>query len=206
MKQTTLASITTASLLLLIGAGCSPALSPEEQNTTSQDDAMMEDHMDDGKGDTMSDDTMMKDDSSADAQNTQDAMEDESMMKDGDTMMEDDNTAMNDEDHMMTAKGSYEAYSPEKIALASADHDVVLFFHASWCPTCKAVNDDINAHLSNIPDSLTLLKTDYDTETALKKKYGVTYQHTFVQVDAKGNLIKKWSGSPTLASLVAEVQ
>ena len=39
----------------------------------------------------------------------------------------------------------------------------------------------------------------------LKKKYGVVYQHTFVQVDKDGNLIKKWSGSPNLSSLVTQV-
>jgi hypothetical protein len=46
---------------------------------------------------------------------------------------------------------------------------------------------------------------DYDNSDELKKKYGVTYQHTLVQVDKDGNLIKKWSGSPTLTSLVKEV-
>jgi hypothetical protein len=47
---------------------------------------------------------------------------------------------------------------------------------------------------------------NYDNSTALKQKYAVTYQHTFVQVDKDGNLIKKWSGSPTLTALVAEVK
>ncbi|PIR75574.1 MAG: hypothetical protein CO030_03775 [Candidatus Magasanikbacteria bacterium CG_4_9_14_0_2_um_filter_42_11] len=178
MKKTALISLTTASLFLLIGAGCSPTVSPPTETEPAQQNAMADDTMEE-----KDDNTIMKDESD-------------------DTMMKDDTSA----DTTMMIKGSYEAYAPEKIALASADHDVVLFFHASWCPTCKSANDDITAHLTNIPDSLTLLKTDYDTETALKKTYGVTYQHTFVQVDAKGNMIKKWSGSPTLASIVGEVQ
>ncbi len=106
----------------------------------------------------------------------------------------------------MMKVGSYEAYSPEKIGVASATHDVVLFFRASWCPTCRAVDGDIKAHLKEIPASLTILDVNYDNSADLKKKYGVTYQHTFVQVDAQGNLIKKWSGSPTLAALVSEVK
>jgi hypothetical protein len=53
---------------------------------------------------------------------------------------------------------------------------------------------------------VSILKVDYDKETELKKKYGVTYQHTLVQVDKDGNLIKKWSGSPTLTKLVSEIK
>lgn len=103
-----------------------------------------------------------------------------------------------------TTKGSYEVYAPEKISRASSG-DVVLFFRAVWCPTCKALDADIRANLSSIPGGLTILDVDYDNSAELKKKYGVTYQHTFVQVDAQGKLIKKWSGSPTLLKLVAEV-
>ncbi len=102
--------------------------------------------------------------------------------------------------------GSYEAYSSEKVAMASATHQVVLFFRAGWCPSCRAVDADIKANISKIPGSLAILDVDYDNSTALKQKYGVTYQHTFVQVDSNGNLIKKWSGSPTLSALVAEVK
>jgi thiol-disulfide isomerase/thioredoxin len=106
----------------------------------------------------------------------------------------------------MMKAGSYEAYTPEKVALASPTHDVVLFFRAGWCPTCRAIDADIKASLSKIPASLTILDVNYDASSDLKKKYGVTYQHTFVQVDAGGKLIKKWSGSPTLEALVKEVQ
>jgi thiol-disulfide isomerase/thioredoxin len=106
---------------------------------------------------------------------------------------------------MMTA-GVYEVYSPEKVLLASTTHNVVLFFRASWCPTCKALDVDIKANLAHIPENLSILDVNYDTYVALKQKYGVTYQHTFVQVDKDGNLIKKWSGSPTLAALVVEVK
>jgi len=116
-----------------------------------------------------------------------------------------DATMKKDEGAMMKS-GSYEAYSAPKIAMASPTKDVVLFFKASWCPSCVAVDKDIKANLKAIPESLTILEVDYDNSTELKKKYGVTTQHTFVQVDAQGLLIKKWSGSPTLVSLVGNVQ
>ena len=70
----------------------------------------------------------------------------------------------------------------------------VLFFHAVWCPTCKIANEEFNGNLDKIPEGVVLIKTDYDTETELKKKYNITYQHTFVLVDDEGNEIKKWNG------------
>lgn len=133
----------------------------------------------------------------------QKAMENEELMIRGDTPKTD--TAMDKPEAMMKA-GSYEVYAPEKVTLASAEHDVVLFFRASWCPTCRALDADIKANLPKIPESLAILDVDYDNSPELKQKYGVTYQHTFVQVDKDGNLLKKWSGSPTLVALVAEVK
>ncbi|MEI8223811.1 MAG: thioredoxin family protein [bacterium] len=127
-------------------------------------------------------------------------METETMIKK--EAMED--TKMTEEKAMMKT-GSYEAYSPEKIARAEKG-DVVLFFHASWCPSCRSLNSDIEKNISSIPEGVSILKVDYDKETELKKKYGVTYQHTLVQVDKDGNLIKKWSGSPKLANLVSEIK
>ena len=139
------------------------------------------------------------------------AMEEQDAMMKADTtktdsMMKKDETSMMEKTDTMMKAGSYEAYTPEKVALASATHDVVLFFRASWCPTCRAVDADIKANLSKIPSSLAILDVNYDNSTALKQKYGVTYQHTFVQVDKDGNMIKKWSGSPTLSALVSEVK
>lgn len=125
-------------------------------------------------------------------------------MKDEGSMMEDGAMEKAPEGTMMSA-GSYEAYSPDKLAKAN-DGDVVLFFRASWCPTCRTLDSDIRANLSKIPKGVTILDVDYDNSTALKQKYGVTYQHTFVQVDAEGNQIAKWQGSPSLAALVQNIK
>ncbi|MSR71236.1 MAG: thioredoxin [Candidatus Taylorbacteria bacterium] len=131
----------------------------------------------------------------------QQAMADKKMAEEK-VMMKDETTKAD----TMIKSGSYEVYAPEKVALASATHAVVLFFKANWCPSCRAVDASIKANLSNIPSSLTILDVNYDNSASLKKKYGVTYQHTFVQVDKDGKSIKKWSGSPTLSALVAEVK
>src|SRR3989344_3618154 len=123
------------------------------------------------------------------------------------SMMKDEvvnDTGMMDKGDTMMKVGSYEAYAPEKLARAETG-DVVLFFHASWCPTCRGLSADIDKNIEAIPSEVSILKVDYDTESELKKKYGVTYQHTLVQVDKDGNMIKKWSGSPTLNSLVSQI-
>ncbi len=141
------------------------------------------------------------------------AMTDEAMMKKEDSMMAPDamkkdemmkTEAMADGEVMKKA-GVYVPYDASKLAMANSG-DVVLFFKASWCPSCRTLDGNIKANLGAIPAGLTILEVDYDTATALKQKYGVTSQHTLVQVDANGALITKWSGGSTLASIVEKVQ
>lgn len=147
------------------------------------------------------------------------AMEDknESMMKEDDKMaMEDDKMAMDkkdedesmmkeDDDKMMMASGEYVDYDSELVSRAN-EGDVVLFFHATWCPSCKTMDTALKNELSKFPKGLTVLKVDYDSSSELKKKYGVTYQHTFVQVDAQGNAIAKWNGGSDLDDLLGKLK
>ena len=100
--------------------------------------------------------------------------------------------------------GEYADYSADKVA--AADGKVVLDFYADWCPSCRALDKDITANASDIPGDVTILKVDFDAETDLKKKYGVTQQHTLVQITSAGEQVAKWVGSPTLDSLLAKVE
>ena len=103
------------------------------------------------------------------------------------------------------SSGTYEAYTPEKLSTAKAGTHVVLYFHANWCPTCLGLEKDINAHLSSIPKNVKILKVNYDTAQDLKVKYGVTYQHTFVEVDADGKLLQKWGDSFRLQDILKKI-
>lgn len=140
-------------------------------------------------------------------------MEKESAMKQPETVMEktagtmakDETMMKTDEGTMMIKGGQYITYDASKLAFAK-EGKVVLFFRASWCPTCRALDADIRANLSQIPQNVLILDVDYDKYGDLKKQYGVTYQHTLVQVDAMGNMITKWSGSEGLNELMKQVK
>lgn len=121
------------------------------------------------------------------------------------TMIVEEKNEKTDDGAMMEGAGSYETYEASKLAMAK-EGKVVLFFRASWCPTCRALDASIRKEASAIPGSLTILDVDYDTYKDLKTKYGVTTQHTLVQVDADGREIMKWVGSENLAELVAKLK
>lgn len=102
--------------------------------------------------------------------------------------------------------GSYSVYTPEAVSSASETENVVLFFHATWCSTCKLLARDIEANAARIPANVRILRVDFDSETALKQKYGVTLQHTLVQVRPDGTQLAKWSLSRNLDDLVREIR
>ena len=95
------------------------------------------------------------------------------------------------------------AFTGEEAANKLAEgNTVVLFFAASWCPTCAGTWKDVVANKAALPANFRLVFVNYDTEKALKAKYAVTYQHTFVRIDPSGKALKTWSGSATVADLL----
>lgn len=92
-----------------------------------------------------------------------------------------------------TSKGQYIDYSPEALRQTETE-DIVLFFHAPWCPTCVSADREISQ--AELRDNLTVMKVDYDTykDRDLGKQYSVTIQHTFIEVNNRGELQGKWIG------------
>jgi thioredoxin 1 len=94
---------------------------------------------------------------------------------------------------------SYLPYSKDTFDSAAVERRV-LFFYADWCPTCRPADKNFSENINQIPDDVTLIRVNYndqDTEQEekdLAKKYNVTYQHTFVQIDQNGNEVTKWNG------------
>jgi len=148
-------------------------------------------------------DKMMDDGVDADESSMNDDMTDEDM--DAADAMKKEPIATGSGQEVPMSVGTYEDYSASKLAMA-ADGDVVLFFHASWCPSCRGLENDINKNISNIPAGTHILKVDYDTETELKKKYGIVRQHTLVQVDQNGAALQTLTGlTNTLAQVAAQL-
>jgi len=75
----------------------------------------------------------------------------------------------------------------------AAESPTVLFFTADWCPTCKAALRDLDANGAKLGNRKIVL-VDYDASAELKKLYRVTYQHTWVWIDADGKALETWNG------------
>jgi thiol-disulfide isomerase/thioredoxin len=101
------------------------------------------------------------------------------------------------------APGAYVDYTDG--AIESTAGTKVLFFHASWCPKCRQLDEQLRAE--GAPDGLTVFKVDYDSRTDLRQKYGVTLQTTVVFVDDRGELISSTVlyDDPSIDSLVAAI-
>jgi thiol-disulfide isomerase/thioredoxin len=76
-----------------------------------------------------------------------------------------------------------------------SNYKKVYFFHASWCPICQKIDKDLTRSTDSVPSDTLIIKTDFDNTPDLRKKYGVTTQYTFVQVDDAGNEISQWSAT-----------
>lgn len=83
--------------------------------------------------------------------------------------------------------------SEAQVNALAAEGKTVVFFYATWCPNCRATVAELNARWAEVNPDLTLVIADYDKETALKGKFGVTYQDTFVLLDDAGNGVKSWN-------------
>lgn len=63
-----------------------------------------------------------------------------------------------------------------------------IFFYAGWCPDCVNLEKQIKANIEDFWSGSIILKADYDTESELKKKYGITVQSTVVIVKKNGEV------------------
>lgn len=99
--------------------------------------------------------------------------------------------------------GRYTDYSASLVA-ASGYSETILFFHAAWCPECRAFEQAIKAE--SIPDGVQILKVDYDNSDDLRQKYGVTIQSTFVKVNTSGDRVTTWVGYGRDKSLSAVLE
>jgi hypothetical protein len=79
-------------------------------------------------------------------------------------------------------------------ALAAGDGQTVVYFYAAWCPECRAMALELKDRWSAVRPDINLVIADFDKDTALKTRYGVTYQDTFVLLDKTGKAVRSWNG------------
>ena len=81
--------------------------------------------------------------------------------------------------------------------------DIVLFFHADRCPTCNEAEK--NFLESWIPEGLTILKVNFDTERELRQKYAILTQTSYVLIKPDGTMIKRWVGWRTIEEITKKI-
>lgn len=90
---------------------------------------------------------------------------------------------------------------------------VLLYFTANWCPTCRAqepINVSLFKNLQDDSDIVAYKAHVLDDETteeeeALAKEYGVRLQHSFVLIDASGEVVFTHTGPLTEDDLMKEL-
>lgn len=210
MKQTSQSGNTTVIMavigLLVIGAAAVFYFTnnaPDSADSAMNAENMADDTMDTA-GEEMMDDPMAADPAMDDADMAESGMAEDDM---DDSAMADDPMAEDsraDSDEMMASE-AYIPYSAAAATQAAQDGTAVIFFAADWCPTCQAADTAFSQQTDQIPAGVTVLKADYDTEDELKTQYGVTSQHTFVQIDENGEMVTTWSGGD-ISELTANIQ
>jgi thiol-disulfide isomerase/thioredoxin len=170
--------------LVLLGAGCTATTTPEiTEDEVAEIEALIEEFVEETSemGEEMNGETEISE-----------------VQADVEVSFEEDEPVeeiVEEEVEEASMHGSYGDYSEGAVAEAVVRGDkVVLFFHAVWCPFCKQLDNDLSASQAEIPVGVTVLKTDFDSQGALKNQYGVRFQHTFVQIDANGDMVTSWLG------------
>jgi thiol-disulfide isomerase/thioredoxin len=88
----------------------------------------------------------------------------------------------------------------------AAGKPVVVYFHADWCPTCRAqqpIVDKLSKETAFTP--VTIFEADFDTQTALEKTLKVTQQSTFV-VFRQGHEVTRSTGQTQEPAIRAVLQ
>ncbi|MDP7477347.1 MAG: thioredoxin family protein [Candidatus Peribacteraceae bacterium] len=90
-----------------------------------------------------------------------------------------------------TQVASESSYTQYKDGVIGNGEESVLFFHATWCPACKANNEKLNAWYGSDSFGRSVYKIDFDTATDLRSQFGVTGQDTFILIDGNGNEVDR---------------
>lgn len=119
---------------------------------------------------------------------------------DSPTASQTQNEAPNITQQTTGTRGKYVDYT--NTIVAETEGQKILFFYAPWCPQCRALEKSIKE--GQIPENVTIIKVDYDSNQSLRQKYGVTIQTSLVKIDDQGNSVEKYVAydTPTLDAII----
>jgi thioredoxin 1 len=112
------------------------------------------------------------------------------------------NISIEEADSSRVIQGNYRVFHEADYTEArQGNKTIVLFFYANWCPTCRVQEPIVKGVFENLnDDQIVGFRVNYnDSDTSSEEKkiaaeFGITYQHTFVVLDNKGKVVKKFNG------------
>ena len=81
----------------------------------------------------------------------------------------------------MSQTNDFKPYTAEAVKAAMGEgKTTLLFFHAPWCPVCKAQEPKVKAQLGGAHKDVVAFKVDFDSNVALRKELKVDKQSTLI--------------------------
>jgi thiol-disulfide isomerase/thioredoxin len=151
-------------------------------------------------------DDVQKDDTPRFEAEEPEVMEEDEMEGEEETMETESETEQepSEETAMSAEAAQYVEYTAAKYNELKGNKPFVVYFHATWCPTCNVLDEKITDEISSFPKGAMILNADYDTETELRDQYGVNRQTTLVVLDAEGNVSATLT-NPSMEKLMEEI-
>jgi thiol-disulfide isomerase/thioredoxin len=80
-----------------------------------------------------------------------------------------------------TMKNDFRTFTPTAFKTAQdAGRLSLVFFHAPWCPVCRAQEPKLMSRLNGMYTDIVPFKVDYDSNQALRAEMNVTRQSTVI--------------------------
>jgi thioredoxin 1 len=80
-----------------------------------------------------------------------------------------------------TMKNDFRTFTPAEFKAAQDTGRLSLvFFHAPWCPVCRAQEPKLMSRLNGMYTGIVPFKVDYDSNQALRREMNVTRQSTVI--------------------------